>query len=80
MNRETKKEVILNNDKIAYISACGGIEIHHIYYGINDYVYFVAGAWSGKKSYHKAKIYYSNKDTYFKFNGYKLSFNEAIRI
>ena len=75
----TKKEVILNNDRIAYISACGGIEIHHISYGINDYIYFTSNAWHGKKTYHKAKIYYDRKTPYFKHNGYILKLDEAIR-
>lgn len=77
----TKKEICKNNKPFAYISACGGIELNKISYGINDYIYFTANSWSGKKSYHKSKIYYNNNgDSYIKLNGIRYGLNEAIRI
>lgn len=79
----TKKEICLNNKSIAYISALNGIEIKHIEHGIDDYIYAVSGAWGGKKSYHKAKIYYDGaqgSSPYFKINGYRFSFDECIRM
>lgn len=78
--RSEKKIIIDTHEACAYISACGGIEIHYIENGINDFVYFVAGAWCAKKSYHKAKIYYNNNGAYFRYNGYTLNFNEAIKM
>lgn len=77
----TKKETILNNEAKAYYSGFGGVEIHHVEYGIDDHVYFTAGAWCGnKKTYHRAKLYYHTDGAYFKFNGYKIDLNECINI
>lgn len=58
----TKKEICTNNKSIAYWSGANGLEIKHIEYGIDDYVYFVAGAWNGKPTYHKAKIHHGKTD------------------
>lgn len=77
----TKREVCMSHENIAYISALNGIEIKHIEYGIDDYIYAVSGAWGGKKSYHKAKIYYDGaqgEPPYFKIRGYKFTLNECI--
>lgn len=63
----------------AYISAFGGIEIKDIIYDIEDYVVFIANAWGGTWSVHKAKIHYSD-DPYFMFKGVRLHFNEALRV
>lgn len=76
----TKKEICTNNKSIAYWSGCNGLEIKHIEYGIDDYVYFVAGAWNGKPTYHKAKIHYGEKCSYFKFHGYTVRLDECIRM
>ena len=67
----TKKEICQNNATIAYYSGFDGLEVKHIEYGINDYLYVVAGAWNGKRTYHKLKVYYSNKGDYIRLNGYK---------
>lgn len=76
----TKKQICLNNEAIAYYSGLGGLEIHYIEYGIEDYVYCVSGAWYNNKSYHKLKVYYSDEDSYIKLNGYKIPLNECIRM
>lgn len=78
----SKKEIILNNKPIAYYSGLNGIEIYFIEYGINDYIYFTSNSWSGtpRKKQHKTRIYYTNKETYFKCNGYKIPLDECIRI
>jgi len=78
--KTTKKQVCSNNKAFAYYSGLGGLEIHYIDYGIDDYVYCVSGAWSGNKSYHKLKVYYSNDCAYIKLNGYKIPLNECIRM
>ena len=76
-----KKEYSKNNKAIAYYSGLNGIEIHGVEYGINDYIYCTAGAWSGKKSYHKLKIKYNlNGDAFFTLHGYKIPLSECIRM
>ena len=76
----TKKEICLENKTFAYYSGFGGIEFKHIEYGIEDYMYCVSGTFNGKHSYHKLKIYYEDNGTYLKLNGYKILFDECIRV
>ena len=77
----SKKEVCLNNDSFAYYSGFGGLELKHIEYGIEDYIYCVSGAWSSKKSYHKLKVHSDNDgDMFIKLHGYKVPLNECIRM
>lgn len=77
----TKKEYCLNNPATAYYSGLGGLEIHGIEYGINDYLFCVSGAWNGKKQYHKLKIYYDSTGAAFvRLHGYKIPFDECIRM
>ena len=72
----SKKEVCLSNKSFAYYSGFGGLEFKKIEYGIDDHIYCVSGAWSGKPKYHKLKVY----DDYIKLHGYKIPLNECIRI
>ena len=51
----TKREICDEHRTVAYNSGLGGLEVRHISYGINDFIYLIAGAWSNKKSYHKLK-------------------------
>ena len=75
-----KKAYCNNSPAIAYYSGCGGIEIHGIEYGIDDYIYCASGAWSGHKSYHKVKIYSDSKEnSYFMLHGYKIPLRDCIR-
>ncbi len=53
----TKREICESHEPIAYFSGLGGLEVRHIECGINDYLYLIADAWNGKKSYHKCKIH-----------------------
>lgn len=76
----TKKEVCLQHDSFAYYSGFGGLEFKKIEYGIEDYIYCVSGAWCSKKSYHKLKVYYSEKGDYIKLHGYRIPLNECIRM
>lgn len=76
-----KKEYCFNNKPVAYYSGLGGVEIHGIEYGINDYIYCTSGAWSSKKSHHKLKINYNlNGDAYIILHGYRIPLNECIRM
>ena len=54
----SKKEICNNNESFAYYSGFGGLELKHIEYGINDYIYCVSGAWCSNKSYHKLPFIY----------------------
>ena len=74
-----KKEMCLSHEAFAYYSGFGGLELHYIEYGIEDYIYCVSGAWSSKKSYHKLKVRYG-EDSYIKLGGYTIPLNECIRM
>lgn len=76
----TKKQVCSQNKAVAYYSGLGGLELHNIEHGIEDYVYCVSGIHSNKKNYHKLKVYYSDDNSYIKFSGYKIPLNECIKI
>lgn len=78
---KTKKEICNSKKSIAYYSGFNGLEIKHIDRGIDDYIYCVSGAWGGKKSYHKLKIYYdNNSNCYIKLHGYKIPLGECITM
>lgn len=74
--RKTEKNEIINAETIAYYSGFGGIEIKSI---DGDFVVFVSGTWCGKKSVHRAKVYYSTRDFYFLYNGNRIKFGECLR-
>ena len=75
----TKKDYCTNLPTIAYYSGLGGLEVKHIEYGIDDHVYLVAGAWNGKKSYHRLKIHYGAKSVYICLFGRRCPLSEFIR-
>ena len=77
-----KREQCLNNDTIAYYYGLNGVEIKHIEYGIEDYLYCVSGVFGSPKihRYHKLKIYHSEKDSYIRLHGYKIPLDECIRV
>lgn len=75
----SKKEICSQLPSVAYYSGFGGLEIKKIEYGIDDYIYCVSGAWTGKKSYHKLKVYYDDVP-YIKLHGYKVLLNECIKM
>lgn len=77
---KTKKQVCMENESFAYYSGFNGLELKHIEYGVNDYIYCVSGAWGGEKSYHKLKLYYEAGNSYIKLNGYKIPMSECIRM
>ena len=75
----TKKEYCTNRPTVAYYSGFGGLEIKFISYGIDDHVYLVAGAWNGKKSYHRLKIIYGAKSVCVRLFGQRYPLSEFIR-
>ena len=76
----TKKEYCTDRPTIAYYSGLGGVEVRHISYDINDFIYLIAGAWSNSKSYHKLKIHYGNKYAYIKLYGYRCRLSDFIKV
>lgn len=76
-----KKQYCLQHPATAYYSGHGGVEIHGIEYGIENYIYCTVGAWCGTKTYHKLKVYYDAAgDAYIKYYGCKIPLNECIRM
>ena len=75
----TKKEHCENRSTVAYYSGFGGLEVKFIEYGTDDYVHLVAGAWNGKKSYHRLKIHYGAKSVYICLFGRRCPLSEFIR-
>lgn len=79
----TKKEICLSNKSFGYWSGCNWLEIKHIEYGINDYIYFITNAWAQSKwiKYHKSKIYYwGTENSYFRCGWYKVYLRDCIRM
>jgi hypothetical protein len=77
----TKKEICLSNPAAAYYSGMGDVEVNKIEYGINDYMYITAGAWTGKKSFHRVKIQYTAAgDAFIKLHGYKMLLDDFIKM
>lgn len=76
----TKREICDEHHTVAYYNRLGGLEVRHISYGINDFIYLIAGAWSNKKSYHKLKIHYGHKYAYIKLHGYRCRLSDFIKI
>lgn len=77
-----RKASIMDMKSIAYYSGFSGLEIKHIEYGINDYLYCVSGAWGAKSKQkpHKLKIYYDNNGGFVRLHGYKVPLTECIRM
>lgn len=76
---KAEKQENLNKKSIGYWSALSGAELKDIEYGINDYAIVVIGAWCSNKSVHKVKIYYGKRD-YVIIHGYRMYFDECIRM
>ena len=78
-----KKSDIMTMKSIAYYSGFSGLEIKHIEYDINDYLYCVSGAWGAKSQQkpHKLKINYDRHDgAFIRLQGCKVPLNECIRL
>lgn len=79
----TKREYCETHESIAYYSGFNGLEIKGVEYGTEDYVYCISGAWSGKKAYHRCKVYYSaseNVSPFIKLHGYVVPLHECVRM
>ena len=77
--KKAEKKAILDAACVAYYSGFGGIEIKEIQYGFDDFVLFVAGAWSSQKSAHKSKIYYDSENVFFRYRNNRIKLSDCIR-
>ena len=79
-----KREYCESRESVAYYSGLNGLEIKGIEYGVNDFVYCVSGCWYGGKAaqrFHRCKIYYPiTESAFFRVDGYKIPFDECIRM
>lgn len=76
----TKHEICDTHRTFAYYSGLGGLEIRFIEYGINDYIYLIAGQWNNSKSYHKLKIHYGSKYSYISLHGRRCRLSDFIKV
>ena len=75
-----EKKAIIEKSALAYYSGFSVLEIKDIEYGIDDHIVFVAGAWCGQKSVHRAKINTTmNGKLYFNYRGNRVPMDECIR-
>lgn len=77
-----KKEYCKKHNSVAYYSGFNGLEIKGVEHGLDDHLYCVSNVCGGEKAqkYHRCKIYYEGKDAFFRVSGYKISFNECIKL
>lgn len=76
----TKREICDTRRTFAYYSGLSGLEARYIEYGIDDFIYLVAGAWSSSKSHHKLKIHYGGKYDYIILHGRRCRLSDFIRV
>lgn len=76
----TKREICETHEPIAYYSGLGGLEVWYIEYGINDFIYLIAGAWSNNKSYHRLKVHYGSKYDYITLHGCRYKLSDFMRV
>ena len=80
MLSKKRQQEIFAMKTLAYISACGGLEIKKVEYGIETRMLVVANAWGGKKSAHEVTIKSNKKgESYFKLFGTRYHLNECIK-
>lgn len=75
----TKKD-ILDLRTVASVNVYGGLEIKKIINGYNDYIIVVSGIWNGKPKVHKLKVYYTESDEYFNFDGRRVHLSDCIKV
>lgn len=76
-----RKKDILKMESVAYYSGFNGLEIKEIEHGIDEHLLCVSGAWGGKETAHRLKIYYTLKGSaYVRLHGYRVPLDECIRI
>ena len=78
--KKSEKINALNAPAVAYYSGFGGLEVKQIEYDINDYIIFIAGAWNGRRTAHRARIYYTlTGRAFFRYNDARIPLDECIR-
>lgn len=79
--KKLEKMEALAQPSIAYYFGFGGIELKRIEYGIDNYIIFVAGAWSDKPEIHRSRVYYTAKgNNYIMYRGCRISLSDCIRM
>ena len=78
---KAEKAAVIAAPAIAYYSGFGGIELKGVESGCDDYIIFVANAWHGQKSAHRAKVRSGLRDdsVYFMFGGTRIPLSECLR-
>ncbi len=76
----TKKEICNKHPTVAYHSDLGGIEIKHIAYGINDFIYLTVGTCTRHITCHKLKIHYERKIPYIRLYGNRYRLSNFLRV
>ena len=84
MGKKTRKQIMDKLLTIADWSDLGGVEVKHIEFGPDDYIWCISGAWTGKVSCHRAKIYYPSTTLkeprpYIRIGSTKLYIDQFIR-
>ena len=75
-----KKELCKNSLSIAYYSGFNGPEIKSTLHESIKELYAISNAWSGKKKYHKLKIYTNKKGRYIRLDGQTCYLHDFIKI
>lgn len=77
--KKTEKNDAIIMKAFAYYSGFGGLELKKIEYGIDDYIIYTDGAFTGKKTAHKSKVYNDSNGAYFRYYNNKIRFSDCIR-
>jgi len=82
----TKKQTCMNYAPLAVMALSNtiGVAIHHIDYGIDDYVYASVGG-GDAYTYHRCKVYYKdidcgNCEAFFYIGKMKLNMSDFMRV
>ena len=78
MTKEERAKYLAMPSK-GYVSAFNGLEVKDFEYGVTDYVIFIADAWRGKPTVHRARVYYTSERPFFTFEAMRVYLDEVIR-
>lgn len=78
--REKRLKLYQQMSTKAYCTACGGIEIKDILYGIEDHVMFISDVNSNQPEPHRCKIHYDGEQSYFVCRGKRVYLSECLVV